>query len=75
MPGRKGRGAYFSGPGRRVDSNPEEAQKTFDLLGSNEKELLWIEGTTRRFSDGYNYFGRHPEKVIPFLADIAAEQL
>jgi len=45
--------------------NPEDAQKTFDLLGSKEKELFWIEGTTRRF--GYNYFGRHPEKVLAFF--------
>jgi hypothetical protein len=47
--------------------NPEDAQETFDLLGSKEKELFWIEGTTRRFKDGYNYFGRHPEKVIAFF--------
>jgi hypothetical protein len=47
--------------------NPEDAQKTFDLLGSTEKQLLWIEGTTRRFKDGYNYFGRYPEKIIPFF--------
>ena len=47
--------------------NPEDAQKTFDLLGSKEKELLWIENTTRRFKDGYNYFGRYPEKIIPFI--------
>ncbi len=47
--------------------NPEDAQKTFDLLGSEEKELFWIENTTRRFKDGYNYFGRHPEKVIDFF--------
>jgi pimeloyl-ACP methyl ester carboxylesterase len=47
--------------------NPEDAQKTFDLLGSNDKELFWIEGTTRRFKDGYNYFGRHPEKVLAFF--------
>ncbi|MCD0459542.1 alpha/beta hydrolase family protein [Roseiconus lacunae] len=47
--------------------NPEDAQKTFDLLASKEKELVWIENTTRRFKDGYNYFGRHPEKVIPFF--------
>ena len=46
--------------------NPADGQKTFDLLGSAEKELLWIEGTTRRF-DGYNYFGRHPEKMIEFF--------
>lgn len=47
--------------------NPEDAQKTFDLLGSKDKELIWIEGTTRRFKDGYNYFGRYPEKVLGFL--------
>jgi len=47
--------------------NPEDAQKTFDLLGSKEKELLWIENTTRPFKDGYNYFGRYPEKIIPFI--------
>jgi pimeloyl-ACP methyl ester carboxylesterase len=47
--------------------NPEDAQKTFDLLGSEDKELFWIENTTRRFKDGYNYFGRHPEKIISFF--------
>lgn len=47
--------------------NPEDGQKTFDLLGSAEKELFWIEGTTRRFRDGYNHFGRHPETVLSFL--------
>ena len=47
--------------------NPEDAQKTFDLLGSDDKELFWIEGTTRRFKDGYNHFGRHPEKVLGFF--------
>lgn len=47
--------------------NPEDAQKTFDLLGSEEKELFWIEGTTKRFRDGYNHFGRHPEKVLTFF--------
>jgi esterase/lipase len=47
--------------------NPEDAQKTFDLLASKDKELFWIENTTRRFKDGYNYFGRHPEKVITFF--------
>lgn len=48
--------------------NPEDAQKTFDLLGSKEKELFWIEGTTRRFKDGYNHFGRYPENVLGFLS-------
>ncbi|MHC2068615.1 alpha/beta hydrolase family protein [Bremerella sp. T1] len=47
--------------------NPEDAQKTFDLLGSKEKELLWIEDTKKRFKDGYNYFGRFPQKILPFI--------
>ena len=47
--------------------NPEDGQKTFDLLGSDEKELFWIENTPHRFRDGYNHFGRHPEKVLSFL--------
>jgi len=47
--------------------NPEDAQKTFDLLGSRDKELFWIENTRKRFRDGYNYFGRHPEKIIAFF--------
>jgi hypothetical protein len=32
----------------------EDGQKTFDLLGSADKERVWIEDTTRRFKDGYN---------------------
>ena len=30
--------------------------------------MFWIEGTTKRFKDGYNHFGRHPENVPRFLA-------
>ncbi|HXU74480.1 MAG TPA: alpha/beta fold hydrolase [Polyangia bacterium] len=47
--------------------NPEDAQRTFDLLGSADKELFWIEHTKKRFKDGYNYFGRNPEKVLAFF--------
>ncbi len=47
-------------------TNPEDGQRTFDLLGSNEKEIFWIEGTSRRF-DGYNYFGEHPERMIAWF--------
>lgn len=47
--------------------NPEDGQKTFDLLGAEEKELLWIENTPYRFKDGYNYFGRYPEKILAFI--------
>ncbi|WOR15246.1 alpha/beta hydrolase [Hyphomonas sp. FCG-A18] len=44
----------------------EDGQQTFDLLGSNEKELFWIEGTSRRF-DGYNYFGQNPERMLAWF--------
>jgi hypothetical protein len=47
--------------------NPEDAQKTFDLLGTEDEELFWIENTTERFKDGYNHFGRHPERIIAFF--------
>ncbi|GAM58567.1 gibberellin biosynthesis-related protein [Vibrio ishigakensis] len=46
--------------------NPSDGQKTFDLISSSEKEMLWIEGTTRRF-DGYNYFGENPKQMLDFF--------
>ena len=48
--------------------NPEDGQAIFNLVSSTEKELHWIENTPYRFKDGYNYFGRTPEKVLGFLA-------
>lgn len=51
-----------------IINNPSDAQSTFDALASTDKELHWIEGTTKRFEDGYNWFGRHPEKVLSYLA-------
>lgn len=51
-----------------VIENPQDAQSTFDALASSDKQLIWIEGTTARFNDGYNWFGRHPEKVLSYLA-------
>lgn len=47
-------------------SKPEDVQTTFDNLTVAEKELFWIEGTTRRF-DGYNYFGEHPKQMVEFF--------
>lgn len=44
-------------------TTPEDGERTFELLGANEKEFFWIEGTSRRF-DGYNYFGQNPERMI-----------
>lgn len=48
---------------RDSSTYPEDVQGIYDQLGSSDKELVWIEGTTRRF-DGYNYFGEHPGDMI-----------
>jgi hypothetical protein len=29
--------------------------------------MIWVENTTHRFRDGYNYFGRYPEKILAFF--------
>jgi len=47
-------------------TTPEDGEKTFELLGSNQKEFFWIEGTSRRF-DGYNYFGKSPERMLAWF--------
>ncbi|PAU80455.1 alpha/beta hydrolase [Halovibrio salipaludis] len=47
--------------------NPEDAQRIFDRLGSEDKRLYWIENTTKRFQDGYNHFGKHPEQILDFF--------
>jgi len=59
--------SHVPGAGRCLDEESEDAQKTFDLISSAEKELFWIENTTKRFRDGCNHFGKHPEKVLGFF--------
>jgi hypothetical protein len=44
----------------------EDVQSIYDAIRAAEKELHWIEGTTRRF-DGYNYLGEHPEVAIDWF--------
>ena len=40
--------------------NALETKRGADIA---EKELFWIENTTKRFRDGYNHFGKHPENA------------
>jgi hypothetical protein len=42
------------------DEDPEDAQKTFDLISSAEKELFWIENTTNAWA----VRGNHCNPVI-----------
>ena len=43
-----------------------DMQTMFDNLSVADKQLVWIDGTTRRW-DGYLYFQRHPEQILKWL--------
>ncbi|BDD07029.1 alpha/beta hydrolase [Aureibacter tunicatorum] len=47
-------------------TSPSDTQEFYDNTPT-EKELLWIEGDLHRF-EGYNYLGKHPEKMLEFFA-------
>jgi pimeloyl-ACP methyl ester carboxylesterase len=44
-------------------TRPVDVQSIFDNIGANEKDLFWIEGTTRRI-DGYTHFSRDPARIL-----------
>ncbi|WP_108987809.1 alpha/beta hydrolase [Streptomyces coelicoflavus] len=48
-------------------TRPEDVQTIYDNLAAGDKELHWIEGTTRRF-DGYNHFPENPGRMIDWFA-------
>ena len=43
-----------------------DVQAMFDNIQVNDKELFWIEDTTRRW-DGYTYFARHSERILKWF--------
>jgi pimeloyl-ACP methyl ester carboxylesterase len=47
-------------------TDPSDVQGIYDNLGSGDKKLHWIEGTTRRF-DGYNYFPENPQLMLEWF--------
>jgi uncharacterized protein len=48
-------------------TRPRDVQSIYDAIPVEEKKLVWIQGTTRRF-DGYNYLSKHPEVAIDWFA-------
>jgi alpha-beta hydrolase superfamily lysophospholipase len=52
----------------RKDSliDTKDSQEIFDGLGSEEKKLVWIENTDRRF-DGYNHLGKEPKEMLEWF--------
>ncbi|EGU76886.1 hypothetical protein FOXB_12622, partial [Fusarium oxysporum f. sp. conglutinans Fo5176] len=43
-----------------------DVQDVFDAIPAENKELFWINGTTRRW-DGYLHFQRHPDAILKWL--------
>jgi pimeloyl-ACP methyl ester carboxylesterase len=47
-------------------TTPADVQAIFDAIAAQQKELIWIEGTHRRF-DGYNYLPANPKPMIDWF--------
>lgn len=47
-------------------TRPADVQAVFDSIPGDQKELFWIEDSTKRW-DGYTYFGRQPAKVLAWF--------
>ena len=47
-------------------TTPDDVQAIFDAMPAEQKELLWIEGTNRRF-DGYNHLPGNPGPMIDWF--------
>lgn len=48
-------------------TRPADLEAIFEAIGTNEKDLFWIDDTTRRW-DGYMWFQRHPERILAWFA-------
>ena len=47
-------------------TRPSDIQSMFDNIPIDEKDLFWIDGTTRRW-DGYAYFQREPTRILEWF--------
>ena len=47
-------------------TTPEDIEKIYANLGTEDKKLFWIEGTDKRL-EGYNYFGQNPKEMIEWF--------
>ena len=51
---------------RLLDSEPRRRAKNL-RFARKQREGTALDRGHRRFKDGYNYFGKHPEKAIAFF--------
>jgi alpha-beta hydrolase superfamily lysophospholipase len=42
---------------------PDDVQAMFDAMPTEQKDVIWIDGTIRRF-DGYNYLPANPQPML-----------
>lgn len=47
-------------------TRPSDLETIFKAIGTDEKEMFWIDGTSRRW-DGYTWFQRHPDRVLEWF--------
>lgn len=47
-------------------TDPSDLDQAYEAIGATDKEMFWIEGTPRRW-DGYQWFQRHPERVLAWF--------
>jgi pimeloyl-ACP methyl ester carboxylesterase len=48
-------------------TTPDDVQAIFDAMPTDQKDLIWIEGTNRRF-DGYNFLPANPKPMLNWFA-------
>lgn len=47
-------------------TTPADVQAMFDAMPTSRKDLIWIDGTNRRF-DGYNYLPANPKPMLDWF--------
>jgi uncharacterized protein len=47
-------------------TRPADVQAIFDAIPTSDKDLFWIEGSTRRW-DGYTYFQKDPSRMLAWF--------
>ena len=47
-------------------TTPADVQAIFDAIPAEHKDLIWIEGTQRRF-DGYIYLPNNPKPMLDWF--------
>lgn len=47
-------------------TTPDDVQAIFDAMPTDRKDLIWIDGTNRRF-DGYNYLPANPKLMLDWF--------